>query len=249
MRACVQHSQLFLPETLRWAGWHYAGRLYQCLKERYASPISPLGAADAYSESLTFNDWNNFSAAFPEETRRHEQFTVDTSGQRNSTSTLLTSIVGRMAKLNPTLVTFLCLESRGEIFEGPRITFDQLMTLVDIPTLGGLVLEGLDPHVNRYHLASWTRAACEKGTFQSLKLLVITGSSMFREHVLSAVSKLPSLCLIGFPSHHLVHQSQMYEDRQLMSSRWYVEFLKASPHSGFNIGPGKVQDLQHYHCR
>jgi hypothetical protein len=46
LRACVQHSEWFLPETLRWAGWHYAGRLYRCLKERYATPTSHVEIAN-----------------------------------------------------------------------------------------------------------------------------------------------------------------------------------------------------------
>lgn len=31
LRHCVADSELFLPETLQWAGWHYAGKIYQKL--------------------------------------------------------------------------------------------------------------------------------------------------------------------------------------------------------------------------
>jgi hypothetical protein len=47
-----------------------------------------------------------------------------------------------MAKLNTSLVTFLCIR-------GYEITFDHLITLTDIPTLGGLVLERLHSDIDR----------------------------------------------------------------------------------------------------
>jgi hypothetical protein len=31
LRSCVWHTELFVPETLQWAGWHYANQIYQHL--------------------------------------------------------------------------------------------------------------------------------------------------------------------------------------------------------------------------
>jgi hypothetical protein len=33
LRHCIENSELFLPETLRWAGWHYARKIYQYLMD------------------------------------------------------------------------------------------------------------------------------------------------------------------------------------------------------------------------
>jgi hypothetical protein len=33
LRHCVENIELFLPETLQWAGWHYARKIYQYLMD------------------------------------------------------------------------------------------------------------------------------------------------------------------------------------------------------------------------
>lgn len=35
LRSCAWNAGLFMPETLQWAGWHYAGRIYRHLKATY----------------------------------------------------------------------------------------------------------------------------------------------------------------------------------------------------------------------
>jgi hypothetical protein len=166
-----------------------------------------------YSESLTFNDWNVFVEAFPKDINRHHQFRIHKETGHSYHPTQLDSIVGRMVKLNTNLVTFLCIV-------GYDLTFDHLMALVKIPKLTGLVLERLHSEVDRRQIADWGRAACEKGTLQSLKLLVVRSCSIGRDQILLAVAKLPSLCLVGFPTNFVERSPTSYGCWQLITSLW-----------------------------
>jgi hypothetical protein len=171
-----------------------------------------------YSESLTFNDWNTFVEAFPKEINLHHQFNVQKEAERSFEPTQLSSIVGRMAKLDTSLVTFLCIG-------GYDLTFDHLMTLINIPMLGGLVLGRLNSEVNPRHIGLWTRTACERGTLQKLKLLVINARNMGRAQILPGLLGLPSLCLAGLLT-GLQRPEPSWGGWKVMSSLWCVQFPK-----------------------
>ncbi|KAH8727092.1 hypothetical protein GQ44DRAFT_612021 [Phaeosphaeriaceae sp. PMI808] len=179
LRACVWNVELFLPETLQWAGWHYASLIYKQVIN---------------NDTLSFNVWNIFLDAFPDKMESQE-FHVYQSGNWSFEPTELPSIVKRLSKLNTSFLTLLCI--RDFI-----LTLDHLVSLLDIPTLAAVLLEQAPPGgkspIEDIHFKSWVSAAHKKSALQKLKLLVLCDFGIERKSVLERVSVFPSLSLLGF---------------------------------------------------
>jgi hypothetical protein len=143
---------------------------------------------------LTYNAWNLFSDACPDEINRQQQFHVYESDEWSYEPRQLFSITDRLAKLNTSFVTLLCVRDFS-------LTFDHLKALLNIPTLAALVLEQARPggvsEITARHFMDFGRAAREKSALQKLRLLIMCDFGIGRKAVLDALSGFPCLQLIG----------------------------------------------------
>jgi hypothetical protein len=143
---------------------------------------------------LTYNSWNLFSDAYPDETNRQQQFHVYESHEWSYEPRQLSSIINRLAKLDTSFVTLLFVRDFS-------LTFDHLKALLDIRTLTAVVLEQARPggvsEITTRHFLDFGRAAREKKALQELRLLVMCDFGIGRKTVLEAVSGFPCLHLIG----------------------------------------------------
>jgi hypothetical protein len=143
---------------------------------------------------LTYNAWNIFYDAYPNEIRRQQQFHVYREGQRSHEPTQLFSITNRLAKLDTSLVTFFCVRDFS-------LTFDHLKALIDIPTLGALILEqkrlGGISEVTARHFTDFARAVREKHAFQKLELFIMCDFDIEFKTILEGVTGWPALQMVG----------------------------------------------------
>lgn len=132
--------------------------------------------------------------AYPAEINVQQQFHVYPTKGRSSEPTLLPSIVSRLAKLDTSVVTLLCIRDFS-------LQFDDFKELINIPSLGALILEqsrrnGISEMHTR-HFSDWCRAAREKQALQHLRVLVMCDFGINRRAVLEGVFSFPALALVG----------------------------------------------------
>lgn len=135
-----------------------------------------------------------FLEAYPAEINAQQQFQVYPTRERPSEPTLLPSISKRLAGLGTSVVTLLCIRDFS-------LQFEDFKQLLDIPSLGALILEqsrrnGVSEMHTR-HFQDWCRAARERKTLQQLQVLVMCDFGIGRRAVLEGVSSFPALTLIG----------------------------------------------------
>jgi hypothetical protein len=146
------------------------------------------------SDTLTFRTWCLFQKAFPRDIDRHSAYRV----QNRESECSLPSIVDRLAKLDSSMLTFLCIQTSD-------MNIDQIIALARINTLAVLALE-----LGRNSLALWNgersiqtirdwgRSVGESGSFKELRVLVLSGCNLLpRRSVLRNISSFPSLNLVG----------------------------------------------------
>ncbi|KAH7094930.1 hypothetical protein FB567DRAFT_16028 [Paraphoma chrysanthemicola] len=179
LRSCAWNAELFMPETLQWAGWHFAEMIYKHLLN---------------TDALTYNAWNVFYDAFPDELNPQHEFHVYQQDERSTVPTQLPSITGRLTRLDTNLITFLCIRDFS-------LTFDHLKTLISIRTLAGLVLEqsrrGGTSDLSARNFTDWCRAVKERDALRQLRLLIMCDFGIGRKTVLPSVTDFPSLRLVG----------------------------------------------------
>lgn len=149
---------------------------------------------DAHSDTLTFNTWSLFQAAFPNDIDRHARFRFHEVGIHPSSfgSRQLPSIVDRLSKLDVSMLTFLSIRCFDLISE-------DLAALTKIKTLAVLALEvervadtSVDP------IRDWGRSVLESGAFQKLRVLVFSSyRGIQRDSFLKHMSSFKNLSLIG----------------------------------------------------
>jgi hypothetical protein len=170
-----------------------------------------------YSEALTFNAWNIFYDAYPDRISPQQHFHVHEPNEWSYEPRQLFSITNRLAKLDTSLVTLLCVRDFS-------LTFEHLKTLIKLPTLGALILEQARPggisEITARQFTDFARAVREKDAFQKLRLLIMCDFGVGRNTVLEGIASWPALHLIGlqnskstdvgdsFPVNH-VHWKQM----------------------------------------
>ncbi|KAH7378765.1 hypothetical protein BKA66DRAFT_142475 [Pyrenochaeta sp. MPI-SDFR-AT-0127] len=184
LRSCVWHVQMIEPEALQWLGWHYARQIYNKIKQ---------------SDALTFNIWNTFAKAFPNEIDRNHQFYVygyeSWFPEDGHATARLPAVVDRLAKLDSSILTFLCIHGLSQR--------NDLMILTKLDALAALLLEysqDIDLDVmetSKTQLRNWGRAVFEKGAFKRLKVLVLGNSGLWGNAIMKQVSSFPALALIG----------------------------------------------------
>jgi hypothetical protein len=166
------------------------------------------------SEALTYNAWNLFYDAYPEETNHQQQFHVYESDEWSYEPRQLFSITNRIAKLDTSFVTLLCVRDFS-------LTFDHLKALISIPTLAAVVLEqarrGGVSEISARNFTDFGRAAREKSALQKLRLLIMCDFGIGRKTVLEAVSGFPCLHLIGLQNSKTGSVSDMPPD---VNSNW-----------------------------
>jgi hypothetical protein len=145
-------------------------------------------------EALTFNAWSIFADAYPAEIKAQQQFHVYPPNDGSPEPTLLSSIVNRLAGLNTSFMTLLCIRDFS-------LHFDDFKELIEIPTLGALILEqsrrnGVS-ELHTRHFSDWCRAVREKNALRYLRLLVMCDFGISRKAVLEGVSSFPALALVG----------------------------------------------------
>ncbi|KAH7393904.1 hypothetical protein DE146DRAFT_757385 [Phaeosphaeria sp. MPI-PUGE-AT-0046c] len=194
LRSCSFHVELFEPAALQWAGWHYAQRIYQHLLN---------------AEAWSYNSWNIFYDAFPNEISRQQEFHIYQSEQWSYEPVQLLSMADRVAKLDPSFITLLCVRDF-------HLTFEHLKALIGIRTLAALVLEQARPGgeygVNARDFLNFGRAVRERKAFQQLRLLVLCDFGLGRKAVLDGVSGVPSLRLVGLQNSKLGVSTSMARD-------------------------------------
>jgi hypothetical protein len=143
---------------------------------------------------LTYNAWNIFYDAYPDKIRRQQQFHVYQEGQRSHEPTQLFSITNRLAKLDASLVTLLCIRDFS-------LNFDHLKALIEIPTLGALTLEQKRPggisKVTTRHFTDFARAVREKNALQKLELFIMCDFDIGFKTILEGVTGWPALQMVG----------------------------------------------------
>jgi hypothetical protein len=174
-----------------------------------------------YSEALTFNAWNIFYDAYPDRISPQQHFHVHEPNEWSYEPRQLFSITNRLAKLDTSLVTLLCVRDFS-------LTFEHLKTLIKLPTLGALILEQARPggisEITARQFTDFARAVREKDAFQKLRLLIMCDFGVGRNTVLEGIAGWPALHLIGlqnskltdvgdlFPVNH-VHWKQMDQNQ------------------------------------
>ncbi|OAK95068.1 hypothetical protein IQ06DRAFT_232421 [Phaeosphaeriaceae sp. SRC1lsM3a] len=194
LRSCSFHAELFEPATLQWAGWHYAQRIYRHLIN---------------AEALTYNAWNIFADAYPNEVDRQQEFHIFQSEQWSYEPTQLLSIIGRLGKLDSSFITLLCVRDF-------HLTFEHLTALIGIPTLAALVLEQARPSgevgISARDFLNFGRAVRERKAFLQLRLIVLCDFGIGRKAVLDGVSGFPSLQLVGLQNSKIGVSAGMTQD-------------------------------------
>ncbi|KAF1920617.1 hypothetical protein BDU57DRAFT_534381 [Ampelomyces quisqualis] len=177
LRSCAYHSQLFEHATLQWAGWHYAQKIYQHLIE---------------NEAWTYNAWNIFSDAYPNELNPKQQFHIYPRGSYEPRE--LFSITNRLSKLDASFVTFLSVRNFS-------LTFDHLKALLNIPTLATLILEQARPNgtseISTRNFIDFGRAAREKKALRYLRVLILSDFGINQKAVCETLAGFPALQLVG----------------------------------------------------
>jgi hypothetical protein len=145
-------------------------------------------------EALTYNAWNIFYDAYPDQIDRQQHFYVYEANEWSYEPRQLLSISNRLAKLETSLLTLLCVRDFS-------LTFDHLKALIKIPTLGALILEQARPsgisEITARQFTEFARAVREKEAFQKLKLLIMCDFGIGRKAVLDGAASWPALDLIG----------------------------------------------------
>ncbi|KAF1839710.1 hypothetical protein BDW02DRAFT_563766 [Decorospora gaudefroyi] len=230
LRACVWNIDFMEPEALQCLGWHYADRLYHRIKETWVkdarSDFVFVIANSVYSRTSTFETWMLFLKAFPEEIDRHATFGVFEKCVKGTYLPLqLPSVVDRLAKLDISMLTFLCLQN---FF----LTIDHLIALTKLDKLAVLVLERKIRYDGRVHdaapdhtLRDWGRSVYESGAFKKLKVLVFGDFGHDRNAVLKGVSCFPVLDLVGI----LDDPAREIHTPQDKVQEWYGKCPPASP--------------------
>jgi hypothetical protein len=150
-----------------------------------------------HSGTLTFNVWDLFRKAFPDDIDRHTQFRFYEQGESTTVPSQLHSMINRMPKLDVSMLTFFCVRNFA-------LTMDHLIALTKIDTLAVLVLEGGDGPNRRVMkeasastVRDWGRSVSESGAFQRLRVLIFGDFAIERDTVLAGVSRFPALNLVG----------------------------------------------------
>jgi hypothetical protein len=150
---------------------------------------------DSYdSESMTFNAWNIFLDAYPDQINSHQDFHVYQPDQWSYEPTQLPSIIDRLSKLDTGLVTLLCVRDFS-------LTFDHLKAVINIPTLAAMILEQARPggksEISARQFLDFGRAVKEKKALRELRLLIMCDFGIGRTVILEGVSAFVSLHLVG----------------------------------------------------
>jgi hypothetical protein len=171
------------------------------------------------SESLTFSSWNLLHDAFPSELNPHHHFQALCATELVSGPAYqLPSIVKRLAKLDTSLLTFLCIRDF-------HLTFDDLLNLTKIPMLGGLVLHQMNhfntPSITAKQYTNWGRAVLETGALQKLSVLVMYDFSLRTESLFLGLASFPTLHIVGIRKPHgKAHTRDAYGDFQVLTPSW-----------------------------
>lgn len=171
-----------------------------------------------HRDNLTFSAWSIFQKAFPDQIARHHQFHVSEREAWSLVPAQLPSIVGRLAKLDTNMMTFLCIRNFS-------LTVDHLIALNKIHTLAGLVLEHRHSPVERnvpaLNVNLWGRAVSESRAFKKLRLLVV-GNFGRRDAILKGISSFSALCLVGVhePGETGGRPHGSYGDWQTIHPQW-----------------------------
>lgn len=140
---------------------------------------------------------------------RHQEFHIYHSEHGSYEPTQLFSIAGRLAKLDSSFITFLCVRDF-------HLTFDHLKALIGIPTLAALVLEqarpGGESGVNARDILNFGRAVRERRVLQQLRLIMLCDFGIGRKAVLDSVSGFPSLRLVGLQNSKIGVSAGMSKD-------------------------------------
>ena len=194
MRSCCWNIELFMPETLQYPGWHYAGMIYRYLKTTSVESLYDKNCNSHSSrDTLTFSAWTLFQQAYPNQAELSHHFRVCQLDSITSWS----SIVKSLGTLNSSVLTHFCAY-------GLDLDIPQLVSLANIPTLTALI------HVNPAQrnnnalrgsgVRDWCRAVGEKKAFLQLQLLFlssITEVGAQDKAVLDYLSSFPALVLVG----------------------------------------------------
>jgi hypothetical protein len=178
---------------------------------------------DQISDALTFNAWNIFLDAYPDEINRHQEFHVYQPDQWSHDPTQLPSIIHRLSKLDTGLVTLLCIRDFS-------LTFDHLKALINIPALAATILEQARPggksEVTARHFQDFCRAVKERNALRKLRLLIMCDFGIGRKAVLEGVSSFPHLGLVGLQNSKVGTMSdtsqQTYKSWLLMTTSEYA---------------------------
>jgi hypothetical protein len=143
---------------------------------------------------MTFNTWNVFLNAYPDQINSHQEFHVFQPDQWSYEPTQLPSILTRLSRLDTSLVTLLCVRDFS-------LTFDHLKAVINIPTLAAMILEqaypGSKSGISARQFLDFGRAVRDKKALQKLRLLVMCNFRICRKVILEGASTFPSLHLVG----------------------------------------------------
>jgi hypothetical protein len=142
---------------------------------------------------LTYNAWNIFSDAYPDELNPHQRFHIYPTRGSYEPSELF-SITNRLSKLDTTFVTFLSVRDFS-------LNFDHLKTILNISTLATLVLEQARPNgtseISTRNFLDWARARQEKNALKSLRVFILSDFGIDRRSVCEGLAGFPVLQLVG----------------------------------------------------
>jgi hypothetical protein len=212
-------------ETLQGLEWHYASRLYDELKKTYVGGLrrSPVCATanTCTSDTLTFNTWSIFLKAFPEHIDHDTAFRYyEEKGHASTTPLQLPSMINRMAKLDASMLTFLCVRNF-------TLNLEHLIALTKISTLTVLSLErasspwGFSKEtILAQDILNWGRSVRQGGGFKKLKVLVF-GKFGPQDAVLNAALDFPALNLVGVLGSRARHNDCSTYDSKGVYTIWH----------------------------
>jgi hypothetical protein len=163
---------------------------------------------NASSEALTFNAWNIFLDAYPDEINQYQDFHIYQPIQWSHEPTQLPSIINRLSKLDTGVLTLLCIRDFS-------LTFDHLKALINIPALAATILEQARPggrsEIDARHFQDFCRAVKERNALRKLRLLLMCDFGIGRKAILEGVSSFPSLSLIGLQNSKVGSMSDTFQ--------------------------------------
>ncbi|KAF2444212.1 hypothetical protein P171DRAFT_432280 [Karstenula rhodostoma CBS 690.94] len=190
MRSCAWHINLFTPDDLQCAEWHFAHRIYHHLQK---------------NQTLTANAWSLFQQAFPGEEELNHTYPIRIPALYGQSTSELPSIQQWLRLLPFSHLSLLNIQSLC-------LRIGDLITLTNLPNLGVLLMRSAygewQQELDDRAMRDWSRAVRERGAFTQLRVVGLHHHAASLQATLKGLSQFPALRICTVEPHAPLASSQ-----------------------------------------